>query len=73
MDKDRTVSAATMAKGSVKRASDAIMSDSKSEADGAAENKAGKAQSTVWGVRTPCGTRSRPADDSPPCCRGVTH
>jgi len=51
MDKDRVEGSARKAKGSVKEAIGKITGDSKTQAEGAAEKSAGRAQSTVGGVK----------------------
>ncbi len=51
MDKDRVAGAAKQVKGSVKEAIGKVTGDAKTQAEGAADKTAGKAQSTVGGVK----------------------
>lgn len=51
MDKDRIEGAATRAKGVVKEVAGKIVGDAKLEADGKADQVAGKVQNTVGGVK----------------------
>jgi uncharacterized protein YjbJ (UPF0337 family) len=51
MDKDRVVGAAHRAKGAVKETVGKVTGDTKTEAEGAAEKKAGKVQNAVGGAK----------------------
>jgi uncharacterized protein YjbJ (UPF0337 family) len=51
MDKDRIAGSAKRTKGSVKEAIGKITGDSKTQAEGATEKTAGRAQNTVGGVK----------------------
>ena len=51
MDKDRVKGAANQAKGAVKEGAGKLTGDQKLQAEGKADKVAGKAQSTVGGVK----------------------
>jgi len=51
MDKDRIEGIGHQAKGAVKEAAGKVTGDKRTEAEGAAEKAAGKAQNTVGGVK----------------------
>ena len=51
MDKDRIAGAAHQAKGAVKEGVGKMVGDTKTQAEGAAEKVAGKAQSAVGGAK----------------------
>ena len=51
MDKDRVVGTAHQAKGTVKEAVGKVTGDTKTQAEGATEKTAGKAQNTVGGAK----------------------
>jgi uncharacterized protein YjbJ (UPF0337 family) len=51
MDKDRIKGAAVQAKGTVKEAAGKVTGDAKLEAEGKADNLAGKVQSAVGGLK----------------------
>jgi uncharacterized protein YjbJ (UPF0337 family) len=51
MDKDRIEGAARQAKGAIKQGVGKVTGDTKTEAEGAAEKAAGKAQNTVGGLK----------------------
>ena len=51
MDKNRVAGSARKAKGSIKEAIGKVTGDSKTQADGAAEQMAGSAQNAAGGVK----------------------
>jgi uncharacterized protein YjbJ (UPF0337 family) len=51
MDRDRVAGSAKKTKGSVKEAIGKVTGDSKTQAEGAAERMAGRAQNAVGGVK----------------------
>ena len=51
MDKDRVAGSAKKAKGSLKEATAKVTGDSKTRAEGAAEQTAGRAQNAAGGVK----------------------
>ena len=51
MDKDRIEGAAKQVKGSIKEAIGKVTGDTQTQVEGATEKAAGKAQSTVGGVK----------------------
>jgi uncharacterized protein YjbJ (UPF0337 family) len=51
MDKDRIKGAGKQAKGSIKEAVGKVTGDTKTQAEGMAEKTAGKARSTVGGIK----------------------
>ena len=60
MDKDRVAGSAKQAKGSVKEAIGKVTGDSKTEAEGAAEKTAGRAQNAVGGIKDAVRVTTKP-------------
>ena len=51
MDKDRIIGSAEQAKGAVKEAAGRVLGDKKLEADGKADQTAGKVQNAIGGLK----------------------
>jgi uncharacterized protein YjbJ (UPF0337 family) len=60
MDKDRVAGSAKKAKGSVKEAIGKVTGDSRTQAEGAAEQIAGRAQNDAGGVKDTLRNATRP-------------
>jgi uncharacterized protein YjbJ (UPF0337 family) len=60
MDKDRVAGSAKNAKGSAKEAIGKLIGDSKTQAEGAAEQTAGRAQNAAGGVRDTVRNATKP-------------
>ena len=60
MDKDRVVGSARKAKGSIKEAIGKVTGDSKTQAEGAAEKSAGRAQNAAGSVKDTVRNATKP-------------
>ena len=60
MDKDRVAGSARKAKGSIKEAIGKVTGDSKTQAEGAAEKTAGRAQNAAGGVKDTVRNATKP-------------